>query len=101
MSETFKESGAIVYVAITIIVFVFFVLVAVWIMTRKKNNTYSFVDNVELVNNSENSAKNVVNNSDEANSDEAKINNFTLEDSEEEEDIDLYSDKLEDQLQAV
>jgi len=98
MSETFKESGAIVYVAITIIVFVFFVLVAVWIMTRKKNNTYSFVD-------SENKSDTVelVNNSDEANSDEAKINNFTLEDSEEEEDIDLYSDKLEDddQLQAV
>lgn len=98
MSETFKESGAIVYVAITIIVFVFFVLVAVWIMTRKKNNTYSFVD-------SENKSDTVelVNNSDEANSDEAKINNFTLEDSEEEEDIDLYSDKLEDddKLQAV
>lgn len=86
-SETWKESGAIVYIAITVLVFVFLVLIGVWVMTRRKK--YSPVinkdDSVELVNN-------------------AEEKHFSIEDSGSEEDIDLYSDKLEDddvQLEAV
>ena len=76
-----EESGAIIYVAITVLAFVFLVLVAVWIMTRRKRKRYSPVkdDSVELV-------KNV----------EEKTNEFTIDDSDSEEDIELYSDKLED-----
>ena len=80
-----EESGAIVYVAITVLAFVFLVLVAVWIMTRRKRKRYNPVkadtegDSVELV-------KNV----------EEKTNKFTIDDSDSEEDIELYSDKLED-----
>ena len=81
MSENnvWKESGAIVYVAITIIVFVFFVLIGVWIMTRRKIKRYSPVNNdlVELVKNVEEKE-------------------FSIEDSGSEEDIDLYSDNFKD-----
>ena len=81
MSGNVEESGAIIYVAITVMAFVFLVLVAVWIMTRRKRKRYSPVkdDSVELV-------KNV----------EEKTNEFTIDDSDSEEDIELYSDKLED-----
>lgn len=89
-SETWKESGAIIYIAITVLVFVFLVLIAVWAMTRNLRRTYSPVeinqegDSVELVNN-------------------AEEKQFSIEDSGSEEDIDLYSDKLEDDgpLEAV
>ena len=88
-SETWKESGAIIYIAITVLVFVFLVLIAVWAMTRRLRRTYSPVeinkeDSVELVNN-------------------AEEKEFSIEDSGSEEDIDLYSDKLEDDgpLEAV
>ena len=86
-----EESGAIVYVAITVLAFVFLVLVAVWIMTRKKRKRYNPVkadtegDSVELV-------KNV----------EEKTNGFTIEEEDSEEDIELYSENLkDDQLEAV
>lgn len=90
-SETWKESGAILYVAITIIVFVFFVLIAVWAITRRKRKRYSPMnadkegDQVELVDNNDNL--------------EAKTaKRFTIDgsESESEEEIELYSDKLED-----
>jgi hypothetical protein len=91
MSENVEESGAIIYVAITVMAFVFLVLVAVWIMTRKKRKRYNPVkadtegDSVELV-------KNV----------EKKTNEFTIEEEDSEEDIELYSDNLEDpSLEAV
>tara|TARA_B110000858_G_scaffold84064_1_gene97305 strand:+ start:211 stop:486 length:276 start_codon:yes stop_codon:yes gene_type:complete len=91
MSENIEESGAIIYIAITVMAFVFLVLIAVWIMTRRKRKRYSAVkadtegDLVELV-------KNV----------EEKTNEFTIDDSDSEEDIELYSDKLEDpSLEAV
>ena len=85
MSGTIEESSGIIYVAITVLAFVFLVLIAVWIMTRRKRNRYNPVkkdtegDSVELV-------KNV----------EEKTNEFTIDDSDSEEDIELYSDKLED-----
>jgi len=86
-----EESGAIIYIAITVMAFVFLVLVAVWIMSRKKRERYLPVkkdtegDSVELV-------KNV----------EEKTNEFTIEEEDSEEDIELYSDNLEDdQLEAV
>jgi hypothetical protein len=92
MSENVEESGAIIYVAITVMAFVFLVLVAVWIMTRRKRKRYSAVkadtegDSVELVKNAE-----------------KKTNEFTIEEEDsEEEDIELYSDNLEDpSLEAV
>ena len=91
MSESIEESGAIIYVAITVLAFVFLVLIAVWIMTRRKRKRYNPVkadtegDLVELV-------KNV----------EEKTNEFTIDDSDSEEDIEIYSDKLEDdKLEAV
>jgi len=93
MSENIEESGAIIYIAITVMAFVFLVLIAVCVMTRKKRKRerYSAVkkdtegDSVELV-------KSV----------EEKTNEFTIDDSDSEEDIELYSDKLEDdQLEAV
>jgi flagellar biosynthesis/type III secretory pathway M-ring protein FliF/YscJ len=91
MSENIEESGAIIYVAITVLAFVFLVLVAVWIMTRRKRKRYNPVkadtegDSVELV-------KNV----------EKKTNEFTIEEEDSEEDIELYSDNLEDpSLEAV
>jgi flagellar biosynthesis/type III secretory pathway M-ring protein FliF/YscJ len=90
MSETIEESGGIVYIAITVLAFVFLVLIAVWIMTRRISKRYSPVkadkegDSVELVKN---------------NIDE-KTNEFTIDDSDSEEEI--YSDKLEDdKLEAV
>jgi len=84
MSESIEESGAIIYVAITVLAFVFLVLIAVWIMTRRKQKRYSPVKEgdsvVELVKNAE-----------------EKNNEFIIEeDSDSEEDIELYSDKLED-----
>jgi flagellar biosynthesis/type III secretory pathway M-ring protein FliF/YscJ len=91
MSETIEESNVIVYIAVTVLAFVFLVLIAVWTMTRRKRKRYSPVkegtegDSVELVNNVE-----------------EKPNEFTIDDSDSEEDIDLYSGKLEDdQLEAV
>jgi Na+-transporting methylmalonyl-CoA/oxaloacetate decarboxylase gamma subunit len=90
MSETIEESGGIVYIAITVLAFVFLVLIAVWTMTRRISKRYSPVkadkegDSVELVKN---------------NIDE-KTNEFTIDDSDSEEEI--YSDKLEDdKLEAV
>jgi len=91
MSEKIEESGAIIYIAITVLAFVFLVLIAVWTMTRRISKRYSPVkadkegDSVELVQNVE-----------------EKTNEFTIDDSDSEEDIELYSDKLEDdQLEAV
>ena len=89
-NDVWKESGAIVYVAITIIVFVFLVLIAVCVMTRRNRKRYSPVD----INQEGDSVELVMN---------AEKNEFSIEDSGSEEDIDLYSGKLEDDgpLEAV
>lgn len=89
-NDVWKESGAIIYIAVTVLIFVFLVLIAVWTMTRIKRKRYSQVeeeeeeDSVELVMDTE-----------------EKINEFTI-DEDSEEDIELYSDNLpDDQLEAV
>jgi hypothetical protein len=43
MSEVWQESGAITYVAITVVVFVFIAMCVVWFITKKPNPQYTSV----------------------------------------------------------
>tara|TARA_B110000208_G_C11778310_1_gene432895 strand:- start:492 stop:791 length:300 start_codon:yes stop_codon:yes gene_type:complete len=76
MSEVWQESGAITYVAITVVVFVFIAMCVVWFITKNPNPHYTSVgktsnEEVELV----------------------PENSFTIDDSDSsEEEIELYND---------
>lgn len=95
MSEVWEESGSIVYVAITILIFVLFVLLAVWLITKTK--TKKRYSPVEGKNGDEEESLEMVQN-------DANKDAFTIDASDDsEDDIDLYSNQLEEPepLEAV
>ena len=78
MSDTWKESGAMVYVALTVATFAAVLTCCIWISKKKKS--YNPVESSEEEEEVELTGENNEHNVDPR---------FTLEDSEEEEEIDL------------
>tara|TARA_B100000795_G_C22785550_1_gene434425 strand:+ start:1778 stop:2071 length:294 start_codon:yes stop_codon:yes gene_type:complete len=75
MSEVGQESGAITYVAITVVVFVFIAMCVVWFITKNNNPYYTSVgktsnEDLELV----------------------PENSFTIDSESSEEEIELYNE---------
>lgn len=82
MSEVWQESGAITYVAITVVVFVFIAMCVVWFITKNPNPQYTSVgktsnEDIELV----------------------PENSFTIDSESSEEDIELYNEDDTTRLQ--
>ena len=82
MSEVWQESGAITYVAITVVVFVFIAMCVVWFITKNPNPQYTSVgktsnENLELV---------------PENSFTIAENSFTIDSESSEEEIELYNE---------
>ena len=82
MSEVWQESGAITYVAITVVVFVFIAMCVVCFITKNPNPQYTSVgktsnEDIELV----------------------PENSFTIDSESSEEDIELYNEDDTTRLQ--
>lgn len=82
MSEVWQESGAITYVAITVVVFVFIAMCVVWFITKNPNPQYTSVgktsnEDIELV----------------------PEDSFTIDSESSEEDIELYNEDDTTRLQ--